>query len=414
MSSHRTFIAWMLCLAPGAWAATAIPIGAALPLSGSEAKSGARVKDGYDLAVKMVNEKGGLEMGTRRVPVVLKIVDDKSDPAVDAEMIRQLVAGGSRLLLGTFSTPLVEAGSAAAEKADVPYVSPTGASEALYRRGFKNLYSVQAPIDMLGDTLMRWIDDQQQQGKLPTPARVALVWENTAHGKEFAAGVREFTTRTPRRRGAYRLVIDEGFELNAKDFKGLLGRVRDAKADLLLVDSHLPDYITMQTEYAKMGLCHKALSYGARGPERDAREKLKGASDYILSAVWWSPRMNRNDRNGEFIGRFRAEYKRDPEWYEALGYEAARALFTAVQKAGSVDSAAVRKQLDRLQMESILPGGNLRFEEKYGRQAQYPFVVQQNMPDGSAPVIYPRIAAEKDGVSPNPMCAGTRVRAAAR
>ena len=58
-------------------------------------------------------------------------------------------------------------------------------------------------------------------------------------------------------------------------------------------------------------------------------------------------------------------------------------------------------------MRSLVPGGYLAFPEQYGGQAQYLFVVQQNLPDGSAPVVYPRIAAVKDGIAPNPRCPGS-------
>jgi branched-chain amino acid transport system substrate-binding protein len=93
-----------------------------------------------------------------------------------------------------------------------------------------------------------------------------------------------------------------------------------------------------------------------------------------------------------------------PEWYEALAYEAARALFQAIQRAGSTDRDAVRDALAALKMESILPGGYLAFPEQYGHQARYLFVVQQNMPEGGAPIVYPRIAANQEGVVPNPRC----------
>jgi branched-chain amino acid transport system substrate-binding protein len=147
------------------------------------------------------------------------------------------------------------------------------------------------------------------------------------------------------------------------------------------------------------------ISYGARGPEQDARDQLKSGADYITSAVWWSPQMMQSDQSAKFISRFRARYGRTPEWYEALGYEAARALLEAVHKAGSTDPDAVRVALESLRMDSILPSSTLTFPEQYGRQAQYLFVVQQNMPDGSSPIVYPKIAAVKEGISPNPRCA---------
>jgi len=36
---------------------------------------------------------------------------------------------------------------------------------------------------------------------------------------------------------------------------------------------------------------------------------------------------------------------------------------------------------------------------------QNPFVLQQNMPDGKAPIIFPKDMATGTGVAPNPRCA---------
>jgi branched-chain amino acid transport system substrate-binding protein len=55
-------------------------------------------------------------------------------------------------------------------------------------------------------------------------------------------------------------------------------------------------------------------------------------------------------------------------------------------------------------MESIVPEGELTFPEENGYQAQYPFVVQQNQPDGSSPIIYPEELATGEGMAPNPNC----------
>ena len=94
-----------------------------------------------------------------------------------------------------------------------------------------------------------------------------------------------------------------------------------------------------------------------------------------------------------------------PEWYQALGYEAARALFTAIEQAGSTDRNAVREKLAALKMPSLLPGGQATFPAEFGQQTHAPFVVQQNMPDGSAPIIAPADAATAKGIAPNPNCA---------
>src|SRR5260370_36316918 len=166
---------------------------------------------------------------------------------------------------------------------------------------------------------MEWVESNQSKGTLPKPAKIAVLWENTAHGKDFRTGVREFADKHP---GGYAIAVDESFELNGKDFGALLGKVKSAGADLFLADAHLPDYITMQRQYVTLGLCHKVLSYGARGSEKQAAEALGPEHvRYILSAVWWNAQLGTPGLTNEFIRKFKAKYARpSPERYQPPGY----------------------------------------------------------------------------------------------
>jgi branched-chain amino acid transport system substrate-binding protein len=410
-----TALSLAVCIAPaavrGETKRAEIVIGASLPLSGSEAKAGPRVRDGYEFAFAEAMKKGGLRVGGHRIPVRLKIVDDGTSPQRASELAVDLVEKqGADFLLGSFSTPVIEAQSAAAEKLKVPYVTSSGSATSLYQRGFRYLFSLSAPTAQLATAIMRWIAEQQQAGKLPKPLRIAVAWEKTAHGKDVRSGVLNYVGSTGRS-GAFQIVFDESFDLNTKQFKPLLTAIHKANADVLLVDAHLQDYIAMQKQYLAMGMCHKVISYGARGSETEARDALpRGGTDYIISAVWWEPGMGFNPLSKAFTDAFSAKYGRTPEWYEALAYEAARALFAAIEKAGSLERDRVRDALADLKMGSILPGGYLAFPEQYGYQAQYLFVVQQNMPDGSSPIIYPEIAQVQEGVASNPRCAQTAAR----
>jgi branched-chain amino acid transport system substrate-binding protein len=252
--------------------------------------------------------------------------------------------------------------------------------------------------------MMKWVDEQQKANKLPKPAKIALLWENTSHGKDFRKGVSDFAKKSG---GGYEVVVDESFELNGKDFSALLGKVKAANADLFLADAHLPDYITMQRQYVTSGMCHKVQSYGARGSEKQAADALgKKNVEYVLSAVWWSPLLaDKSKMDKEFVDGFKAKHGgREPEWYQALGYETARALFVAIEQAGTLDKAKVREKLVAMKIPSILPGGELTFPAEFGQQSHAPFVVQQNQPDGSAPIIAPADSATGKGTAPNPNC----------
>ncbi|TMA27079.1 MAG: hypothetical protein E6J78_11370 [Deltaproteobacteria bacterium] len=392
-----------LLFAQAAPAADKIVIGATLPLTGSESRIGGFYKEGYDLAFEEANKKGGLDVGGKKMRAELLLLDDTSAQATAASLADRLINSDKvQFLLGTYSSHLVEAQSVVAEQSGIPYVNGGGGAIDIYKRGFKWLFGLLAPVQNLSGALMEWIDSQEKAGKLPKPSRVAVLWENTAHGKDFRQGVQDFVGK---HRGDYLIEVDESFELNGKDFGALLGKVKNARVDLFLADAHLPDYITMQRQYATMGLCHKVQSYGARGSEKQAAEALgKENVKYILSSVWWNAQLGKAGITKHFVDLFKARYGRAPEWYQAVAYETARALFLGIEQAGSLDHEKVREKLAALQVESILPGGKLSFPAQSGQQAIYPFVVQQNQPDGSSPIVWPKESAASPGVAPNPDC----------
>jgi branched-chain amino acid transport system substrate-binding protein len=385
-------------------AADNIKIGATLPLTGAEARIGGFYKEGYEYAFEQQNKKGGVKVGDKTMKVDLQLLDDTSTQATAVSLADRLINSDKvNFLLGTYATNLVEAQSAAAEQNQMLYVNGGGAASAIYKRGYKWVFGLLAPVELLADSMMKWVDEQQKGGKLGKPAKIALLWENTSHGKDFRKGVSEFAKKSG---GGYEVVVDESFELNGKDFSALLGKVKAANADLFLADAHLPDYITMHRQYVTSGMCHKVVSYGARGSEKQAAEALgKKNVEYVLSAVWWSPLLGEKSKmDKEFVDGFKAKHKREPEWYQALGYETARALFTAIEQAGTLDKAKVREKLVAMKIPSILPGGELTFPAEFGQQSHAPFVVQQNQPDGSAPIIAPADSATGKGVAPNPNC----------
>jgi branched-chain amino acid transport system substrate-binding protein len=390
-------------------AASSVPdkivIGSTLPLTGSESTAGGKQRQGYQLAIDLANKAGGVDVGGKKVPVELKLLDDTTDQAKAVNLAQRLITQDKvNFFLGTYSTPLSEAQTTVAEQNQIPYVNGGGGATSIYSKGYKWIFGTLAPIQNLATTEMGWIDQQQVAGKLAKPARIAVVWENTSHGKDFRTGIQQFVKAHGTN---YKIVLDESFPLDGKDFSGVLSKVRGAKADLFMVDAHLPDFITMQRQYLSTKMCNQLITYGARGSEADARTALgQSGVSYILSAVWWNKQLGNQGLNKQFIDAFKAKYGTDPEWYQATTYEAARALLTAITKAGSVDKTKVRDALSSLKMDSILPGGTLSFPAASGGQASYPFVVQQNLPDGTAPIIYPADVATGKGVAPNPSCKG--------
>ncbi len=377
-----------------------IRVAATLPIGSKEGQTARFLREGYELAFEEANRGGGVQIAGKNVPLQLDIGDDADDPARGVDFLR---VSKATFFLGSSSARVIDAQATFAEQEQAPYVVAVGASKEVFERGPHWVFGLQAPLELLAYTQMRWIDEQQKAHRLPTPLSVALLVEDSARGREFRKGVIDFTEKTPSRRLSYKVVFDETFSSTELDFTAHLARLKAARADALLADSTLAEFMALHRQYLLRGLCHKVLSYGAHGIEPNALETFgfDGLS-YILSAVWWSSRLSKIGANPKFVEAFKDTYHRDPDWYGALSYEAARALIEAMRKAGSAERTAVRAQLVSGKMESILPGGRLFFGAD--QDAVYPYVVQQNQPDGTAPMIFPNDVAEAPGVAANPKC----------
>lgn len=386
---------------PAAQGPKEILLGSALPLTGGSSREGGLMKKGYDLAVKEINDAGGIMVKefNRKIPVRLIAYDDKTDNTQSVSLYEKLATEDKvDAYLGGYSTPLVQAHTVVPAKYQIPYINGGGATGAIYQTGNKWIFGMLASIEKLSNTLMDWLEIQQDAGKLPKPAKIALLAENTSHGVEFRKGVTDRAKAKPDR---FTVAMEEAFEINGKDFSPLIAKVKSANADIFLTDARQPDYTLMHRQYTEAGLYHKVVSYGPRGPEKAARDALGAASDYLVAANWWDPAMS-DPAAKDFIAKFKAANNGDnPEWYSALGYETARVLFKAIEAAGTLDKAKVRDALAATNITgSLVVGGVVKFKDN--GQIDNPYIMTQNMPGNKVNLIYPKNLATGDAVVPLP------------
>jgi branched-chain amino acid transport system substrate-binding protein len=374
-----------------------IKIGAVLPVTGKESKIGGAYKAATEFAVKEINDAGGIDVGGKKWKIDLKLLDDTSEAAKSAQLIEQLITQDKvHALIGGYGSQLVQAQSVVPERYGVPYVAGGAGARAIYGRS-KWVFGTLSPVDVLSATQMEFLDALVAAGKLKKPLKIALVTENTEHGRDYVQGVHDYVKAHP---GTFSIALEESFEMYMPDFRPLLTRVESAKADLLMADAHLEDYIAMQRTYTQMGLAHQMVTYGARGADAAARKALGAATDYIFASGWWSELLPYPQVRA-FNAKWKAAMGSDPQWYHACAYETVRALAGAIQKAGSLKPDAIRGGLASVELkDSILPGGVLKFSAS--GQAILPFVVTQNKPGDKVDIVWPPSSKTGDAVAPIP------------
>ncbi len=378
-----------------------IPVGVVLPITGREAKPGQYQKEGIEMAIQEVNQAGGVFVRSlgKKLPLREIFYDDGSDQAKSASLAeRTMSSDGVVAVVGAYSSALGEAQSVMPDRYHVPWITAGAAASTIFSHGYQYVFGMLSPTDILGSTTAEFLGQLVDQGKLRKGLNLALALENTDHGVDYGNGIKQWMAAHP---GYFNLVFSESFDLGSPDFSGLLQKVKSAKADIFLSDAHLQDYITMHRQYIQNGMHHQMLSYGARGPEADARKALGDGVDYIFAGIWWSKNLP-YPQVKKFIAAYKVYTGREPDsYYPASAYEAVRALVAAIEKAGSLDRTAIRDALRTIELKgSLLPGQLVKFPPN--GQVHTPFVIVQNKQGGKVDIVFPKDAATGDAVAPIP------------
>jgi branched-chain amino acid transport system substrate-binding protein len=378
-----------------------IKIGVVLPTTGSESKPGAYQKEGIELAIKQINDAGGIMVKSKGKKLKIEEVfyDDGTDSKKSASLTeRAMSSDGVIAVLGGYSTALGTAESVMADRYKTPWITTGAGATAIFGKGYQYAFGTLSPVALIGTTSAEFLGSLVDAGKLKKGLKVAMVVENTDHGTDYVNGFNEWTGK---HKGYFDVVLNEKFELGATDFSSILQRVKSSHADVFLSDAHLPDYITMQRQYLQNGLHHQMISYGARGPEANARQALGAGTDYIFAGIWWSNKLPYPQAK-KFAADYKAFTGHDVDsWYSAPAYDGMRIVAKAIESAGSLDKDKIRDALKKVELtDSVLPGQKLKFAAN--GQAEYPFVITQNKPDNKVDIVYPKDAATGDAVAPIP------------
>lgn len=386
---------------PSSAAPETIKIGLSIPQTGIEATIGQHYEQAARLAVQEVNDQGGLyiEEYDQRIPVELIVYDDQSDPDVSVRNTERLVNEDNVIaMVCGYKTVIGMQQSTAIERSRVPCVTGGWAATEIFNRGYKYIFSTAAAVPSWSGSVMSFFVDMIDAGNLPKPTKVAMAVEGSAHGEDFRAGAQRKIEEFP---GYFELVADETFEPEQSDFSGLLAKVASVNPDVFIVDSGFATFVTMHRQVIEQRLELKAISYGARGGESEAREALGEGTNYLLTSGLWSPSLP-NEASQEFVAKWSEFSDLDPQLYSALGYEAGRVLLGSIEKAGVLDRDAIRDAIASWDEDSTLvPGGRTFFTET--GIIDNPLMVMQNMPPDGAPIIvWPPSDKQADPVIPMP------------
>jgi branched-chain amino acid transport system substrate-binding protein len=371
-----------------------ITFGTALSLTGKMSPEGVRVREGYDLYVKYINERGGIRVGNKNYKVAIKYYDDQSDANTSVKLYERLInEDGIKLLLGPYSSGITFATSAIAEKYQLPMVAAHAAATSTFDRGFKYIFATLTPVDQYTSNMIKMAAEAK-----PRAQRVALIHETSL----FPQASIDAAEKQAKAAGL-EVVYKEAYPTGTKDFSAMLAAMKARNPDLLLAAGYTGDMTVIARQIAEVGVNLKMFGVSLGPTLPGFVEALGPRAEYILEPIQWAPNMTWKDEifgwtATQYAEIFRKEYGRVPDYHPPQSTAALQVYQRAIEKVGSLDPKAIRDAIAQTNLMTAY--GPIRFNEKGQNIAKGMGVVQ--VQNGKPVVVYPPETAEAKFIYPIP------------
>ena len=401
-----TFLSRTMLLAAGAvfaasgaaWAQDTIVLGAAVSVTGKYSTNGKNTKDGYDLAVKMINDKGGVKVGDKTYKLEVKYYDDESTPARGTELAERLIQqDGVKFMLGPYSSGLTKAIAPVTEKFQVPMVEANGASRSLFTSGYKYLFAVLSTSEQyLTSAIALAAERAEAEGKKPSELKLAMAFENDPFSQDVRDGVLDDAKRF-----GMQIVIDDKLPKELNDMAATLTKVKAVKPDILVVSGHAKGATTAVRQIAELQVDVPMLAI-THCDSAQVAENLGAAAEFTLCASQWASTLTYKDdlfgSAADYAKLFKQTYDYEPPYQAAESSAAVQVFADAFTRAGSLDPQAVRDAIAATEIETFY--GNIKFDET-GKNIAKPMVLFQVL-NGEYQVVAPTKWAAAKLVHPRP------------
>ncbi len=364
-----------------------IILGSAISFTGKYSTNGIHASNGYNLAVRMINEAGGVKVGGKTYKFAVKYYDDESTPARGAQLAERLIKqDGIKFFLGPYSSGLTKAIAPVTEKYKIPMVEAEGASRSLFTQGFKYLFAVLSTSEQyLASSIALAAEIAKKNGKAAGDVKVAMAFENDPFSLDVRAGVVDDI-----KKHGMSIVIDDKLPRDLSDMSSTLTKVRALKPDLLVVSGHSKGAATAARQIKEMNIKTPMIAM-THCESAKVISKFGDSTNGFLCPTQWAETMSYSDSLFGTAGEFDALFKKTYEGYKNVPYQAAQAAAAvmvwkdALERANSFDIPTVRQAIADTDMKTFY--GNIKFSPQ-GNNIAKPMALRQ-IQNGKLNVVFP-------------------------
>lgn len=313
-----------------------IKIGGIFNVTGDQASLDGPEQKGFELAVKQINEQGGIN--GRKVEATY--YDGQTDQTVCANNAKKLIDNdGVLAIAGLSDSDYAYAAGAVAQEAGVPIVFsgattpdiPSTVGDCAFLTAFGDDVDAYAAAGYVYDVL---------------GARTAYVL--TDKSMSFTTHLSDYFTQKFEELGG-KVILTDNFSSGDYDFSAQIARYQsNGEADVMFMATGPDDASTVIEQFRGAGITAPMIS--GDGWDTD----LWGvAGDLANQDIYVCTHYSADDKSDvvqNFISAYTEEYGSAPEnAFAALGYDSAQVIFKAIEMCGDdVTAANIRSNLEQI------------------------------------------------------------------
>jgi len=307
-----------------------IKVGEFASLTGSEAAFGNASHNGTALAIEEINKAGGV-LGR---PIELLTEDNQSKQGESVTIVKKFLSrDGVVAVLGEVASGRSLEAAPVCQEAKIPMVSPS---------------STNPRVTEVGDYIFRvCFIDPFQGGLLADFAKRTLKARRVAVLSDVAApystGLAEYFQKAFLAGGG-EIVAEQKYASKDKDFRAQLTAIKAADPDALFVPGYYTEAGLIAAQARQLGITIPI--FGGDGWEAPELIQIAGSA---LENTYYSTHYSSEAADPQvqaFVKAYQAKYNgQTPDAMAALGYDSAKVLADAIQRAGTTEPSKLRDAL---------------------------------------------------------------------
>jgi branched-chain amino acid transport system substrate-binding protein len=320
--------------------ADAFLIGGIGPLTGDAASYGISVKQGAEIAVKEINEAGGVKIGDQTVQLALQFEDDQAAPDKAVNAYNALMDGGMNALLGCVTSGSCLAVVDLAKEDEILMLTPSGSAADITKND--NVFRLCFTDPLQGETMAEHMITELGL------KNVAVIYKNS---DEYSTGVYEaFAAKVTELGGT--ITTAEAFA-DGEDFNTQLTSIKGTDAEAIFAPIYYADAAHIATQAADLSMT--LPFFGSDGWDGILDTVTDKAA--VEGATFLSPFFSGDESAADFVAKYNETYNTTPDQFAADGYDGIYVIKAALEQTGTTESADVISAMTQISVNGLTGTG---------------------------------------------------------